>query len=196
VTATPEPAVLDVATAKAFERWLAKHHADTNEGVWLRLYRKDTTPPKVTLTYAEAVELALCFGWIDGQVKRYDDASRVQRFTPRRARSVWSKLNVERANRLVDEGRMRPAGLAAIDAAKADGRWDQAYDGPSTATVPDDFLAELAKHPKAQAFYATLNRSNTYPIVHRLQTARTPETRQRRIATIIARFDRGEKLVD
>jgi uncharacterized protein YdeI (YjbR/CyaY-like superfamily) len=194
VTDKREPAVLEVATAEQWERWLEKHHADTDEGVWLRLYRKDTTPPKVTLTYPDAVLGALCFGWIDGQAKRHDDVSRVQRFTPRRARSIWSKLNTERVTRLVEEGRMRPAGQAAIDAAKADGRWDAAYD--TSAVVPDDFLAELAKHPKAQAFYATLNRRNTYPIVHRLQTARTDETRQRRIAAIIGMFDRGERFHD
>jgi uncharacterized protein YdeI (YjbR/CyaY-like superfamily) len=189
-----EPAVLEVATAAQWERWLAKHHADTDEGVWLRLYRKDTTPPKHTLTYADAVLGALCFGWIDGQVRKHDDVSRVQRFTPRRPRSVWSKLNIERVTRLTEEGRMRPAGLLAVEAAKADGRWDKAYDAPSTAVVPDDFLAELAKHPAAQSFYDGLNKSGRYPIVHRLQTARTEVTRQRRIAVIIERFERGDPL--
>jgi uncharacterized protein YdeI (YjbR/CyaY-like superfamily) len=192
----PEPSVLEVATAAQWERWLDRHHADTPEGVWLRLYRKDSKPPGHTLTYADAVLAALCFGWIDGQGKRLDDASRVQRFTPRRARSVWSKLNVERAAKLIDEGRMRPAGLAAIEAARADGRWEQAYDAPSTAAVPDDFLAELAKRPKAQAFYETLTKRNTYPIVHRLQTARTDATRRRRIAAIVDMFERGEKFHD
>jgi uncharacterized protein YdeI (YjbR/CyaY-like superfamily) len=109
---------------------------------------------------------------------------------------VWSKLNIERIAMLTEQGRMRPAGVAVVEAAKADGRWDRAYDAPSTATVPDDFLAELAQHPKAQAFYETLTKRNTYPIAHRLQTARTPETRQRRIATIIAMFERGERFVD
>jgi uncharacterized protein YdeI (YjbR/CyaY-like superfamily) len=189
-----ESAVLDVASAAAWERWLAKHHDDTPQGVWLRLYRKDTIPPKVTLTYPDAVLVALCFGWIDGQAKRHDDVSRVQRFTPRRARSPWSKLNVERATALIEAGRMRPAGQAAIDAAKADGRWDAAYDPPSTAVVPEDFLAELAKHPKADAFYATLNKSNRFPIVFRLQTAKTAATRQRRIGAIIEQLERGERL--
>jgi uncharacterized protein YdeI (YjbR/CyaY-like superfamily) len=191
-----ELAVLDVATAAAWERWLTKHHADTPQGVWLRLYRKDTIPPKVTLTYPDAVLVALCFGWIDGQAKGHDDVSRVQRFTPRRARSPWSKLNVERATALIAEGRMRPSGQAAIDAAKADGRWDAAYDPPSTAVVPDDFLAALAEHPKAEAFYATLNKSNRFPIVHRLQSARTDATRQRRIVAIIDQFERGERFFD
>ena len=186
-------AVLDVATAPAWERWLTSHHADTDQGVWLRLFRKASMPSKVTLTYVEAVEVALCFGWIDGQVKGHDEASRVQRFTPRRARSPWSKINVERAQRLIDDGRMRPAGTAAIEAAKADGRWDAAYDPPSTAEVPADFLDALAARPTAMAFYETLSKSARFPIVHRLQTAVKPETRARRMAKLLEQLERGER---
>ena len=194
VTAPAETAVLDVPTAAAWQRWLARHHDDTPQGVWLRLLRKDAMPPKVTLTYVDAVEVALCFGWIDGQVRKHDDESRVQRFTPRRPRSVWSKVNVERVERLAAEGRMQQSGFAAVEAAKADGRWEAAYDPPSTAVVPEDFLAALARNPTAEAFYATLPKSGRFPIVHRLQTARTEETRQRRIAAIIDAFERGERL--
>ena len=187
--------VLDVATADEWERWLDAHHADTDEGVWLVLRNKKALADG-GLTYVEAVEVALCFGWIDGQGKKHDDESRVQRFTPRRKRSVWSKINVERAERLAAEKRMRPAGLAEIERAKADGRWARAYDAPSTAEIPADFLAALDEHPKAKAFFATLNKRNTYPVVHRLQTAAKPETRARRLQAMIEMFERGERFYD
>jgi uncharacterized protein YdeI (YjbR/CyaY-like superfamily) len=162
--------------------------------VWLRLLKKGQAGS--TLEYKQAVEIALCFGWIDGQGKRHDDISRVQRFTPRRARSVWSKINTERAERLIAEGRMRPAGLREVEAAKQDGRWQRAYDPPSKAEIPQDFLDELRKHKKAAAFFATLNKRNTYPIVYRLQTAKTPETRAKRMRAMIEMFERGEKFHD
>lgn len=188
----PEPKVLDVPDSAAWEAWLEANHASTDEGVWLRLPHKKATRPGPT--YVEAVEVALCFGWIDGQGRRGSDGeSSLQRMTPRRKRSVWSKVNVERAERLVTEGRMRHAGLAEMDRAKADGRWAAAYDPPSTAELPADFLAALEEHPKAKAFLATLNKRNTFPIVHRLQTAVKPETRARRLAKIIDQLDRGEK---
>jgi uncharacterized protein YdeI (YjbR/CyaY-like superfamily) len=180
---------VDATSAAEWAMWLEAHH-DSAPGAWLRLFRKGTSD--ATLTYTGAVEVALCFGWIDGQAKKLDDVSRVQRFTPRRKRSNWSKVNVERAERLVGDGRMRPAGLREIEAAKKDGRWQRAYDPPSTATVPDDFLRELRKHPKAAAFYETLNKANRFPIAYRLQTAKTPATRARRIEAIIAQFERGE----
>ena len=186
--------ILDVRSARDWERWLERHHAKMPEGVWLRLFRKGES--ESTLDYRQAVEVALCFGWIDGQSKRHDEISRVQRFTPRRARSVWSKVNTERAERLIGEGRMRPAGSREIDAAKRDGRWGRAYDPPSTASIPEDFLAELGKHKKAAAFFATLNKRNTYPVVYRLQTATTPETRAKRIRVMIEMFERGEKFHD
>ena len=189
-----EPAVLDVRSPEEWEAWLAANHEAVDEGVWLRLFRKGRE--ESTLDYVGAVEVALCFGWIDGQAKGHDDLSRVQRFTPRRARSVWSKVNVERFERLLAEGRVRPAGIAAVDAAKADGRWARAYDPPSRATVPDDFLAALGESPKAAAFFATLDKRNTYPVVHRLQTAPTPETRAARIRAMVEQLERGERFYD
>jgi uncharacterized protein YdeI (YjbR/CyaY-like superfamily) len=190
----PEPKVLTVASAARWEAWLVKHHVDTPQGVWLRLFNKNSN--RNSPTYIEAVEVALCFGWIDGQAKSYDDESRIQRFTPRRARSIWSKVNTERAERLIAAGRMQPAGLAEIERAKGDGRWERAYDPPSASVVPDDFLAELAKHKKAQAFFATLNKRNTFPVSFRLQNAKTPETRAKRINAMIEMFERGEKFHD
>jgi len=189
-----EVSVLDVASARDWERWLERNHTKAPEGVWLRLRKKGQ--PGSTLEYQQAVEVALCFGWIDGQAKRLDDISRVQRFTPRRDRSAWSKINTERAERLIAEGRMRPAGLREVEAAQQDGRWQRAYDPPSTAEVPKDFLAELRKHKRAAAFFATLNKQNTYSIVYRLQTAKTPETRAKRVRTMIEMLDRGEKFHD
>ena len=187
--------VLDVATAADWERWLEAHHATTDEGVWLVL-RNKAKATETSLTYVQAVEVALCFGWIDGQGRKHEEGTRVQRFTPRRKRSVWSKVNVERAERLIEENRMRPAGLAEIERAKADGRWANAYDPPSKAELPADFLAELEKHPKAKAFFATLDKRNTYPVVHRLQTAVKPQTRANRLAKIIEMFERGERFYE
>jgi uncharacterized protein YdeI (YjbR/CyaY-like superfamily) len=192
--AEAEPKVLTVASATRWEAWLRKNHDRTPEGIWLRLFKK--VPGRKSLTYSDAVDVALCFGWIDGQAKSFDDESKVQRFTPRRSRSVWSKLNTQRVERLVDAGRMQPAGLAEVDAAKRDGRWDRAYEPPSTATVPDDFLAQLAKDKAAEAFFWTLNKRNTYPIAYRLQNAKTPETRTKRIRSIIEMLHRGEKFYD
>ena len=190
-----EPSILDVATAAAWERWLGAHGGDTDEGVWLVLRNKAARTAK-SLTYEQAVEVALCFGWIDGQGRKHDADSRLQRFTPRRKRSVWSRINTERAERLIAEKRMRPAGLAEIERAKADGRWAAAYEPSSTATVPEDFLAELDEHPKAKAFFATLNKRNTYSVIYRLQSAKKPETRAKRIADMIAKFERGERFYD
>lgn len=190
----PDPQLLAVKSTKAWEQWLEKHHADTDEGVWLRIPKKGSTVPGPA--YVEAVEVALCFGWIDGQAKKHDDESGVIRFTPRRKRSVWGKINVGRAERLMAEGRMRPAGVAEVERAKADGRWAAAYDPPSTSTVPEDFLAALEERPRAKAFFATLNKRNTFPISHRLQTAVKSETRARRLAAILDQLDREEKFFD
>ena len=181
-------------SAREWERWLQRNHEKVPEGVWLRMFKKGQ--PESTLDWNQAVDVAICFGWIDGQGKKHDDLSRVQKFTPRRARSAWSKINTERAERLIAEGRMRPAGLREVEAAKQDGRWARAYDPPSTAAVPEDFLAELRKHNKAAAFFATLNKRNTSPVAYRLQTAKTPETRARRIRAMIEMFERGEKFYD
>ena len=186
--------ILDVRSASEWERWLEKSHEAVREGVWLRLFKK--ADPSSTLDYSQAVEVALCFGWIDGQAKKHDDVSRVQRFTPRRSGSVWSKVNTERAESLISAGRMRPAGLREVENAKRDGRWQRAYDPPSKAAIPEDFLAELVKNKKAADFFRTLNKRNTYAVVYRLQTAKTTATRAKRIRTFVEMFERGERFHD
>ena len=175
--------------ARAFEAWLKKHHA-TSDGLWLRIARKGADEPSVT--YAEAVEIALCWGWIDGQKKGLDDQHFLQRFTPRRPRSIWSKVNVAKVATLVEAGRMQPPGQAQVDAAKADGRWERAYDGARTATMPDDLQAALEANAAARAFFATLNAGNRYAVLWRVQTAVKPETRARRIAQLVDMLARGE----
>ena len=169
---------------------MAKEHGRAT-GLQVRLYKKGSAV--VSLTYAEALEQALCFGWIDGQKLPFDASSWVQKFCPRRARSSWSKINIAHAERLIREGRMMPAGLAQMEAAKADGRWAAAYDSPANATAPPEFVAALAGNAKARQFYATLNRANLYAIAYRLQTAKRPETKLERIKLIIGMLARGEK---
>ena len=176
--------------AAAFEVWLKENHK-TCDGFWMHFAKKGA--PKTSVSYPEAVEISLCYGWIDGQAKSLDEESYRQRFTPRRARSIWSKINRTKVERLIEEGRMQPAGLAEIERAKADGRWDQAYDSPSTSKPPDDLLAELAKNPPAAAFFETLNATNRYAILWRLQTAKKPETRRNRLEKILGMLERGEK---
>lgn len=178
-------------TAAEWRKWLLEHHADRT-GVWIRIFKKGLDAR--TVTYAEALDEALCFGWIDGQKKAYDETSWLQKFTRRRPKSVWSKRNRERVARLIEEQRMTPAGLAAVESARKDGRWDDAYDAPSTMDVPDDFLNELKKDPRAYAFFKTLNRANTYAIAWRLQTARKPQTRARRMEALLAMMRQGKKL--
>ncbi len=174
-----------------FRRWLAKSHAQS-DGIWLRIYKKGASEPSVT--YAQALDQALCYGWIDGQKQKFDQDSWLQRFTPRRSRSGWSKINTQHAERLMKSGQMTPTGLKAIEAAKLDGRWKAAYDSPGNAVPPDDFLRELSKNRKARAFFETLNKRNTYAIVYRLQTAKKPETRTKRIQQFVAMLARNEKL--
>lgn len=176
--------------APAFREWLDEHHSSTN-GVWLKLYKKASGIASVT--YAEALDEALCYGWIDGQKKSYDEVSFLQKFTPRRVRSMWSKRNIEHIERLTAAGLMAPSGLAEMQRAQADGRWQAAYDASSNMVVPDDFMAELQKHPKAEAFFATLNKTNLYAIVWRLQTAKTEVTRKRRQDKILAMLQAGQK---
>ena len=176
-------------TAKSFETWLKKHHA-SSDGLWLLIAKKGADEPSVT--YAQAVEIALCWGWIDGQKKGLDDQHFLQRFTPRRARSIWSKINVDKVAALIAAGRMQPAGQAQIDAAKADGRWQQAYDGARTSTVPDDLQAALDSEPTAKTFFATINATNRYAVLWRVQTAVKPETRAKRIAQLVEMLARGE----
>ena len=178
-------------SAKAFETWLKKHHA-TSDGLWLKIAKRGANEPSVT--YPEAVEIALCWGWIDGQKKGLDDQHWLQRFTPRRARSVWSKINIDKVAALIKAGRMQAPGHAQIEAAKADGRWAKAYDGARTSAVPEDLLAALEAEPGAKAFFATINAANRYAVLWRIQTAVKAETRARRIAQLVEKLARGETI--
>lgn len=177
-------------TPDMWKQWLDQHHA-ASKGIWLRLFKKGSGVTSVT--FAEALDGALCYGWIDGQAKKYDDKSWLQKFTPRRPRSLWSKRNRENIERLIQEGRMQTAGLEQVEMAKADGRWEKAYDAPSTMQMPEDFLQALAKNEKAKAFFDTLNKTNTYAIAWRLQTAKRPETRARRMKAILEMLENGKK---
>src|SRR6478735_6639834 len=176
---------------KAFEAWLVDN-ASTASHVWMRMAKKGSGVASIDWT--TAVDVALCFGWIDGIARRIDDEWYVQRFTPRRAKSVWSKINRERIERLTAEGPMRPAGLAEVERAKADGRWDAAYAGGRTMEVPDDLQRELDARPGAAAFFATLNSQNLYSILYRLHDAKRPETRARRLAKFVAMLEAGETI--
>ena len=180
-------------TQRAFDSWLRKNHASC-EGAWLLIAKAGAEVP--TVTYAQAVEVALCYGWIDGQKKALDAHHWLQRFTPRRARSLWSKTNRAKAEALVQSGRMQPSGMAQIEQARADGRWDQAYDGGKTAVVPPDLAAAFEATPEAHAFFSRLDGVNRYAVLWRVQTARTPQTRSRRIETLVAMLARGEKIHD
>ena len=188
-TAPPEP--LKFATRRAFETWLRRHHADC-DGTWLLLTKVGAS--ERGLTYAEAVEVSLCHGWVDGQRKPHDETCWLQRFTPRRPRSLWSKINRAKAEALIESGRMQPAGLAEIARAKADGRWECAYDGARASTVPADLETALAAHPGAREFFATLDGANRYAVLWRVQTAKLPATRARRIETLVAMLGRGERI--
>ena len=183
--------VLPFASQTAWERWLEANHADS-PGLWLKIAKKATGI--ATVTYAEAVEVALCFGWIDGQRGRLDDEWYIQRFTPRRARSRWSQINRDKAERLIGEGRMRPAGLSEVERAKADGRWAAAYASPSKIEVPDDLRQALDANPAAKDFFATLSGNNRYAVLYRVHDAKRPETRARRIEKFVAMLARGETL--
>lgn len=174
----------------AFRAWLTREHA-RSPGLLVRLYKKSSGV--TSITYAEALDQALCFGWIDGQKLPLDADSWVQKFTPRRARSGWSKKNVAHVERLNRAGQMTHAGLAEVEAAKSDGRWAAAYDSPANATVPPEFVKALAGNAKAREFYSSLNRANLYAIAYRLQTAKRPETRTRRIGLIIEMLASGKK---
>jgi len=176
-------------SALEFRSWLEKHHAQSN-GLLLRIYKKDSGI--ATVTYTEALDQALCFGWIDAQKLPLDEKSWVQKFTPRRPKSSWSKKNMGHAARLMKSGAMTAAGLKQIEAAKADGRWKAAYDSQSNASLPKEFLNALARNKKASAFYETLDKTNLYSIAYRLQTARRPETKIKRIKSIVEMLARRE----
>ncbi len=179
------------ASVKLLERWFHAHHGRETE-LWVDIAKADRGHKSVT--YAEALEVALCFGWIDGQKAKLDAESWAQRFTPRTARSIWSDRNRGIVAALVDAGRMQPAGQAAVDAAKADGRWARAYVGQSKAVVPDDLAQALAASPKAHAFFQTLDSANRYAVLFRIEAAKKPETRQRRIATFVDMLAQGKTL--
>ncbi len=186
----PDSEIISFTTPAKFRSWLTKNQSKA-DGLWLRLFKKGSG--EKSITYAEALDEALCHGWIDAQKRSYDEISWIQRFTPRRTRSGWSKINTGHAERLIKEERMTATGLQQIEAAKADGRWTAAYDSPRNAAPPEDFLKALGKDKKAKAFFETLNRSNVYAIVYRLQTAKKPETREKRMAMILGMLSRGEK---
>jgi uncharacterized protein YdeI (YjbR/CyaY-like superfamily) len=185
-----EQPIIAFANATEFRTWLTQNHAE-HPGIWLKFAKKASGIP--TVTYAEALDEALCLGWIDGQVKSIDATYYLQKFTRRGKRSIWSKINVGHVARLEKEGRMKPSGCAAVNAAKADGRWEAAYHSPSNAEMPEDFLSALSKEPQAKAFFETLNKSQRYSFFFRITTAKKPETRTKRIADFVAMLLRGEK---
>ena len=188
---TSERTTEQFAGPEEFRAWLREHHG-TSAGIWLRIAKKGAD--LTTTTYEEAVLVALTFGWIDGQARPGDDTYWLQGFTRRRRQSPWSKVNRERAEALMDAGAMEPSGLAEVERARADGRWDRAYDGQRTAQPPADLLEALAARPAARDVFATLNRTNRYAILYRIQDARRPETRARRIARFVDMLERGETI--
>jgi uncharacterized protein YdeI (YjbR/CyaY-like superfamily) len=183
--------LLELPDRAAWERWLSERHASV-PGAWLKLAKKSS--PVATVTQAEALEEAICFGWIDGQVGRHDEHFYVQRFTPRRPRSKWSAVNRDRAERLIEEGRMKPAGLREYQAAAQDGRLDDAYEPQSRITVPSDLQAALDQHPRAREFFGTLTGSDRYAFLYRLHHVKDPGRRAQRIADYIARLSEGRTL--
>jgi len=189
--AKAEQPVLSFATPSELEAWLGEH-AEDSDGIWLKFAKKGSGIRSVV--YPEALESALCHGWIDGQVKRLDDDHYLQRFTPRRARSKWSKRNRKMAERLIAEGRMSPAGLAEVERARRAGRWEEAYESPSTATVPADFQAALDAEPAAAEFFSGLGSTKRYPFLYRIQDAKRPETRAKRIAEYVELLRAGRTL--
>ncbi|MCC6510456.1 MAG: YdeI/OmpD-associated family protein [Pirellulaceae bacterium] len=189
VEAPDDKPILAFAKPILLERWLAKHHCE-HAGVWIRFFKAGSGHASVT--YAEALDVALCYGWIDGPVRKGDDVSWIHKFTPRGKRSVWSQKNKLHIERLTKEGRMQPAGQAAIEAAKADGRWDAAYASSSTFVETPEFMAALKKSKKAAAFYATLSKANRYAIYYRLHTPKKAQTKARKLVELIAMLERGE----
>jgi uncharacterized protein YdeI (YjbR/CyaY-like superfamily) len=184
-----DPLIKSFKNAAAFGSWLKKNHAKSS-GVWIKFFKKHSGVQSIV--YSEALDEALCWGWIDSQAKMFDAQAYLHRFTPRRPRSIWSKRNREHVARLTKEGRMQASGLAEVEAAKKDGRWEAAYDSPKNAEVPQDFLKKLSKNKKAQKFFDSLNRANIYAIAWRLQTAKKPETREKRMAAILAMLQNGK----
>jgi uncharacterized protein YdeI (YjbR/CyaY-like superfamily) len=183
--------ILPFASKKKWESWLARQH-EKSSGIWLQLAKKDAGIPSVT--YEEALEVALCYGWIDGQKKGFDNKYWLQKFTPRGPKSIWSKINTEKAERLIASGEMKPAGLRVIEAARQDGRWEAAYASQKNSSVPADFQAALDRNTKAKAFFSTLKSAERYSILFRIHNARKPETRARRIQQFVEMLERNEKV--
>ena len=183
--------VLPFDSKKQWAGWLARQH-DKSTGIWLKLAKKDSGIPSVT--YEEALDAALCYGWIDGQKKGFDDKYWLQKFTPRGAKSIWSRVNTEKAERLIASGEMKPAGLKAIETAKQDGRWDAAYASQKNISIPDDFQSALGQNLKAKSFFDGLKSAQRYSFLFRLQTAKKPETRAKRIQQFIEMLEKGETI--
>ena len=182
--------IISFVSQEEFENWLEQNQTNT-KGIWIRFFKKDSGI--TTLFYKEALDVALCYGWIDGQVKKYDDVSYLQKFTPRRSKSIWSKRNVDNVIRLENEGKLKPSGIKEIENAKKDGRWERAYDSPGKMEVPEDFILELTKNKKALEFFESLNKTNRYTIGWRLQTAKNVETRAKRMKEILIMMENGFK---
>ena len=183
--------IMSFETQQDWERWLTEHHTDA-VGIWLKIAKKETGIPSVN--YAEALDSALCYGWIDGQKASFDDQYWLQKFTPRRPKSIWSKVNCDKATALIAEGRMQPEGIRQVELAKADGRWESAYESQSKINVPDDFQSELDKNQKAKDFFSTLNSINRYAILFRIHSAKKPATRSARINKFIEMLSNNQKI--
>ena len=183
--------IMAFETQQDWERWLTEHHTDT-EGIWLKIAKKETGIPSVN--YSEALDSALCYGWIDGQKASFDDQYWLQKFTPRRPKSIWSKVNCDKATALIAEGRMKPEGIRQVELAKADGRWESAYESQSKINVPADFQSELDKNQKAKDFFSTLNSINRYAILFRIHSAKKPATRSARINKFIEMLSNNQKI--
>lgn len=189
--ATPDYEIIPFKSQTEFRKWLHKNHS-TCPGIWIKMFKKATGIESIN--YKQALDEALCYGWIDGQSKSGDETHWIQKFTPRRKQSLWSKRNIEHIERLRKEGKMTEAGEKEVEAAKADGRWAAAYDGPANSKIPEDFLKAVAKDKKTEEFFKTLSKTNLYAISWRLQTAKKPETRERRFNALLEMLKKGEKL--
>ena len=183
--------IMSFETQQDWERWLTEHHTDT-VGIWLKVAKKETGIPSVN--YSEALDSALCYGWIDGQKASFDDQYWLQKFTPRRPKSIWSKVNCDKATALIAEGRMQPEGIRQVELAKADGRWESAYESQSKITIPADFQSELDKNQKAKDFFSTLDSINRYAILFRIHSAKKPATRSARINKFIEMLSNNQKI--
>ena len=182
--------IIEFETAEIFEIWLEKNH-ENSAGIWIKIFKHNSG--KESISYAEALDVALCYGWIDSQKQSYDEQAWLQKFSPRRGKSIWSKINIGHVERLINESRMRPAGIKAVEKAKAEGSWERAYDSQKNMTIPEDFLEELSKNKKAESFFKGLNKTNLFSIGFRLQSAKKQETREKRLKEIIEKLAKGEK---